>query len=162
RIALGAARARVIAQMLTESALLALAGGVVGAMIAYAGLRILTVRFFGDFALMARTSLNLPSLAFAMLTSLGTALICGIAPAWQASRNDVRSSLGGSRTSRFRQSLVGVEMALGTALLASASLLLHSFLEVMRADRGYQVEHVLTVDLDLSGTRYITGPQRVA
>ena len=52
-------------------------------------------------------------------------------------------------------------MALGTALLASAALLLHSFVNVMNADRGYEVQNVLAVDLALSGERYSAGPQRV-
>jgi putative ABC transport system permease protein len=58
--------------------------------------------------------------------------------------------------------LVGVEMALGTALLASSALLLHSFVKVMRADRGYQIERVMTVDLSLFGDRYASAPGRVA
>jgi len=58
--------------------------------------------------------------------------------------------------------LVGVEIALATALLASAGLLLHSFVNVMGADRGYQVERVLAADLSLSGDRYSTGRGRAA
>src|SRR5260370_12207979 len=71
-----------------------------------------------------------------------------------------RTAFGGSRAVRFRQLLVGVEMALGTALLASAGLLLHSFVKVMRADRGYQVERVLAVELSTSGRRYSTAENR--
>ena len=71
-------------------------------------------------------------------------------------------AFGGSQAAHLRQLLVGIEMALGTALLASAGLLLHSFVNVMRADRGYQVEHALAVDLAPFGNRYSTGQQRTA
>jgi hypothetical protein len=62
----------------------------------------------------------------------------------------------------MRQALVSVELALSTALLASAALLLHSFVNVTRADRGYEVKHVLTLELSPGGQRYATGPQRTA
>jgi predicted permease len=67
-----------------------------------------------------------------------------------------------TRAVRTRRVLVGVEVALGTALLASAGLLLHSFVNIMRADRGYRTERVLAVDLSLSGKRYAGGEDRVA
>jgi putative ABC transport system permease protein len=102
--------------------------------------------------------------------SVATGCICGIVPAWQAQRRNaatdlregVRTSIGGGRATRARQVLIGVEMALGTALLASSALLLHSFVKVMGAERGYQVERVLAVDLSLFGGRYSTAPGRVA
>src|SRR5260370_4390999 len=108
---------------------------------------------------------------FAMAASLVTGIVCGAVPAWQAYQGKdaaegiqegARSAFGGGRAVRFRQVLVGVEMALGTALLASAGLLLHSFIKVMRADRGYQVERVLAVELSPSGRRYSTAENRVA
>src|SRR5260370_19833213 len=108
---------------------------------------------------------------FAMAASLVTGIVCGAVPAWQAYQGKdaaegiqegARSAFGGGRAVRFRQVLVGVEMALGTALLASAGLLLHSFVKVMRADRGYQVERVLAVELSPSGRRYSTAENRAA
>ena len=71
-----------------------------------------------------------------------------------------RTSVGGRRADRTRRALVGLEMALATALLASAALLLHSFVKVMNADRGYEIEGLLTADLSLSGPRYAPAPAR--
>lgn len=77
-------------------------------------------------------------------------------------REGTRAAFAGGRAVGYRQLLVGVEMALGTALLASAGLLVHSFVNVMRADRGYDVEGVLAVDLSLFGQRYDTSQSRIA
>ena len=170
RIALGAGRARILSQTLTETSVLAILGGALGAVIAKYGAGLLAAYGPDDVRLLADTRLNLPVFLFAIAASLVTGIVCGVFPAWQAYRKDAGASLhegartafGGSRAARFRQLLVGVEMALGTALLASAGLLLHSFVKVMRADRGYQVERVLAVDLSLFGQRYSTGESRVA
>jgi putative ABC transport system permease protein len=168
RIALGAGRARILSQTLTETSLLAILGGAIGAVLAQCGAGLLAAYGPDDVRLLADTRLNLAVLLFALTASLMTGIACGVFPAWQAYRKDAaaglqegaRTSFGGSRAARFRQVLVGVEMALGTALLASAGLLLHSFVKVMRADRGYQVERVLAVDLSLFGQRYSAGQGR--
>jgi putative ABC transport system permease protein len=172
RIALGAGRSRVVGQMLTESALIAILGGALGAIIAGYGTTILATYGPADVRNLADTHLNLAVALFTAVTSLATAAICGLFPAWQAYRQDAAISLqegarmafGGGMSSRaagrVRQILVGVEMALGTALLASSGLLLHSFVKVMGADRGYAVERVLAVDLIPSSQRYATGQRR--
>jgi predicted permease len=170
RIALGAGRARILSQTLTETTLLAVLGGAMGAVLARYGTGLLASYGPDDVRLLADTRLNLPMLLFAMTAGLITGILCGVIPAWQPYRKDAaagrqegaRTSFGGSRAARSRQILVGVEMALGTALLASAGLLLHSFIKVMRADRGYQVERVLAVDLSLFGQRYSKGQDRAA
>lgn len=168
RIALGAGRAGILVQMLAESAVLAVFGGVVGVFVAYYGVRVL-VAYGPDVALFREAGINTPVFLFVALTSVLTGVACGVVPAFQAYRKDPgtmlregsRGSLGGTRAARFRQVLVGVEMALGTALLASAALLLHSFVNLMNADRGYDVQNVLAVDLALSGDRYAAGAQRM-
>jgi putative ABC transport system permease protein len=169
RIALGAGRARILSQMLTESTLLAMFGGALGAVVAKYGAGLLAALGPADVRLLAGPGLNLPVLLFAIGASLATGIACGLIPAWQAYRKDAaaelqqsaRTALGGGRASRFRQFLVGTEMALGTLLLASAGLLLHSFVNVMHADRGYEVERVLALDLSLFGERYASGESRV-
>ncbi len=165
RIALGAGRARISSQTLTETTLVAILGGALGALIAAYGGSLLAAYGPDDVRLLAGPGLNLPMFLFAMATSLVTGILCGVIPAWQAYYQQdagVRPALGGARAFRFRQILVGMEMALGTALLASAGLLLHSFVKVMRADRGYQVERVLAVELSPSGQRYASAGSRVA
>jgi len=168
RVALGAGRAGIVLQMLSESTVLAACGGVVGALVAYYGLQAL-VAYGPEVALLREAGINTPVLIFAVLASALTAVACGMVPAFQAYRRHpgtmlqegARDSLGGARAASFRQVLVGVEMALGTALLVSAALLLHSFVNVLNADRGYDVQSVLAVDLSLSGRRYSADPQRV-
>jgi predicted permease len=170
RIALGAGRARILCQLLTEVALLAAGGGALGLVLARVGAGALVAAAPEEVRLLADTRLNAPLFVFATLASLVTALLCGAIPAWQAFRNDpaanlhegARTSTGGWRAARVRQALVGVEMALATALLATAALLLHSLVNVMQADRGYQVERVLAVDLSLSGARYVLPHSRAS
>jgi predicted permease len=113
--------------------------------------------------------LNLPVLLFAMLIALLTSMVSGAVPAWRASRADAAQALkegsvsvSGGRAARFQFGLVSVQIALGTALLASAGLLLHSFVRLSRVDRGYEVERALALDLALSGGSYSTQEQRVA
>jgi hypothetical protein len=159
RIALGAGRMRILTQMLAETTLLALFGGAVGAIIAGYGAGFLAAYGPDDVRLLADTRLSLPVFLFAMAASLVTGIACGAFPVWQIYLRDAavefqknaRTVMADGGETRSRQYLVGVQMALGTALLASAGLLLHSFIKLMGADRGYQVEHVLAVDLSLFG-----------
>jgi len=161
RIALGAGRTRILSHMLAETTVLALFGGILGAGIAGYGAGLLAAYGPDEVRLLAATRLTLPAFLFAMAASLVTAIACAVVQAWQLHRRDAavglqdaaRAAVGGGRATRSRQFLVGAQMALGTALLASAGLLLHSFVKLMGADRGYQVERVLAVDLSLFGPR---------
>ncbi len=168
RMAIGAGRAALVVQLVAESVVLALAGGAAGTLVAYVGVRALVA--YGPHAtLLQGASVNAPVLLFALLTSVLTGVACGVLPAMHASRGDCgrmlqegsRGAIGGGRAARAGQTLVGIETALGTALLASAVLLLHSFANVMSADRGYDVQQTLAVDLALPTDRYTTGSQRV-
>ncbi|HLJ49260.1 MAG TPA: ABC transporter permease [Bryobacteraceae bacterium] len=145
RIALGAGRARLLSQTLTETTLIAVIGGALGAALAKYGAALLSAYGPEDIRRLSDSHLNVRVLLFALAASLLTGLVCGSIPSWQ------------SRPTRFRRVLVGVQTALGTVLLVSAALLLHSFVNVLGADRGYQIERVMTVDLSLFGKRY-SGP----
>jgi putative ABC transport system permease protein len=169
RTALGAGRIRLLAQALTEVTALSLAGGFIGIVVAYSTAGLLAAydpaaeKLFGD------SPLNLPVLLFAMSVALLTGVVCGAVPAWRASRADAAqvlkeggASVSGRRAARFQFALVSVQIALGTALLTSAGLLLHSFVRLSSVDRGYEVERTLAFDLNLPGRSYSTPEQRVA
>jgi putative ABC transport system permease protein len=169
RMALGAGRGRILSQTLTETILLAILGGAIGTLLARYGASVVASYGPDDVRLLADTHLNLPFLLFSMAVTLATGVACGIIPAWQACRKDAgtelkegRTTTNGNRAGHTREVLVGVEMALATVLLASAGLLLHSFVRVMETDRGYVVERVLTVDLSLFGQRYSAAGTRAA
>jgi putative ABC transport system permease protein len=169
RIALGAGPARIVSHLLMESLLLALLGGAAGAWAAQSGVSLLVAYGPAELRLLSAPGLNLAALAFTLAASVATGVVCGAFPALQVWRKDAaaalqeaaRSALGGRGATRLRQVLVAVEMTLGAALLASAGLLLHSFVNVMAADRGYAVERILSVDLGLFDARYAPGPRRV-
>ncbi len=166
RVALGAGRGRIMSQLLTETLLLALAGGVIGGAIASYGTTVLARVGPDDVRILSSAGINLPFLVSALLVSLLTGALCGLTPVWQANRRELAMELKDAgrttplRVGRMRQFLVGVEMALATLLLASAALLLHSFVNIMNSDRGYDVESVLTADLSLFGQRYASGEAR--
>ncbi len=170
RVALGAGRGRILSQTLTEAILLASCGGGLAAILATYGARGFAALGPDELRLMTDTSVNLPLLLFGVTVTLVTGVVCGIVPAWQACRRDsrvelreaARSAIGGHRAARSRRILVGLEAALATLLLASSGLLLHSFINVITADRGYEVERVLTVDLSLFGQRYSNAAARRA
>src|SRR5262245_1759806 len=168
RIALGAGRARVLGQMITESVIIAILAGVIGAIIASFGAGLLSVYGPDEVRILAGSQLSVVILLFSVLISLAAGAICGIIPAWQAYRYGTatglqegsRMALGAGRSRRYQRILVGVEMAMGTALLAAAGLLLHSFIKIMGADRGYVVERVLAANLAPLGQRYSTAQQK--
>src|SRR5262249_1152927 len=135
RMALGASRARILSEALAETSVLAALGGALGIALAAAGVRALAAYGPDALQLGADARLSVPALLFALAASAATGLVCAIVPVWHAWNRDAagelqqhaRSASGGGRTARARQILVGVEMALSTALLASSALLLHSF-----------------------------------
>ena len=169
RIALGAGRSRIVSHVLVESLLLSLFGGAIGAWGAHGAVGLLVAYGPAELGNLATPSLNLAALWFALAASIATGVLCGVLPALQVSRKDAaaalqeaaRAALGGHGAARLRQALVAVEMTLGAALLASAGLLLHSFINVMGADRGYTIERILCVDLGLFDSRYAPGARRV-
>ncbi|HEX5086022.1 MAG TPA: ABC transporter permease [Blastocatellia bacterium] len=169
RTALGAGRVRILAQALTEVTTLSLAGGLGGVAAAYSTAGLLAGYDPAAEKLLGGSPLNLPVLLFAITVALLTGIVCGAVPAWRASRADAAqvlkeggASVSGRSAARFQFAMVSVQIALGTALLTSAGLLLHSFVRLSNVDRGYDVERTLALDLSLPGRSYSTSEQRVA
>src|SRR5499426_3077849 len=175
RAALGATRGRMLRQLLTENLSLALAGGLLGLLLAWWGVDAVMRLLPANFPRLGEIALDLPALGFALLASLATAIIFGLAPAWQGAQIGLQEALKesargsvGARRNRLRGALVTAEVALSLSLLIGAGLLFRSFLRLQAVDAGFDAGGVLTMRLAPSGTnfredpRYISFYQRVA
>ncbi len=172
RAALGASRWRIVRQLLTESVIVALAGGALGILIGFWGIDALRAANPGDAEKFApgwyQLGINFPTLAFTLGLSLLSGIVFGLAPALQVSKPNLNDSLkeGARQTSGrshyMRNSLVVFEVALSLMLLVGAGLLARSFLSLLKTDPGFNPDHVLTMNLVLPGAKYRQQPQRVA
>ena len=162
RSALGAGHWRVTRQLLTESVMLSLLGGLAGIVVAFAGVRLLLASTDPDaLPVVGSIELDTGALVFTLLLSLITGILFGAAPAIQAVRRDQVSSLkegskgseGGQRH-RLRSVLVAAQVALALVLVAGALLFLRSFSNLVEADPGFDVEGVLAFDVALSDTEF--------
>ena len=160
RASLGASRSRMIRQVLTESLVLAAAGGMLGTLSAAWLLQgLLAVIPRGMLPAEAEPRLSIPVLLFTLLTTAVCGLLFGSAPAWQASTVDLnetlkqsgRTSAGGRR--RLRQSLVVIELALAVTSLAGAGLAIHSFWKRTHVDLGVRPDRTLTFSLAVTPER---------
>lgn len=165
--ALGASRFRAIRQVLTESVLLSLAGGVVGLLLAILGVRVLVASMGANtLPVWGEIQVDKTVLLFTILLSVLTGLVFGVAPAFHATRADVNSILKeGGRTSatghgRLRNLLVVAEVALAMLLLVGAGLLMKSFAGLLRLDPGFRTENVITAGIALPRARYQEPIQR--
>ncbi|MFL6212370.1 MAG: ABC transporter permease [Blastocatellia bacterium] len=169
RLALGAGRGQLIRQLLTESLLLAVIGGGLGFLLAVWGVDLLKSVAPGDLPRLEQVRVSSGVLWFAIATSLATALICGVIPALQSSRTDLqqalkessRSATGGTRTRFARNALVVSEIALSLVLLIGAGLAIRSFMRVQKIDPGFQVDRLVTMELNAHRARY-TDEARIA
>ena len=156
RTALGASRGRVVRQLLTESAMLALFGGIGGALLAMWGVRLLVAL---SQALPRADEIEIsPSvLAFTLVVSLLTGLLFGLAPAWQSARVNLTGALkegsrgagGGTQRHRTLRVLVVGEVTLAMVLLAGAGLLVNSFVRLQNVRPGFDEKNLLTARIDL-------------
>lgn len=171
RAALGASRARVIRQLLTESVLLALMGGLLGLGIAWWGIQALVAISPRDLVNMQGVGINPSVLAWTTAISLVTGIIFGLAPALETTRLNLNEALkeGGKGTGgeshssrRLRNSLVVAEVALALMLLISAGLLVRSFSRLQSVERGFSSDNVLTMVVRLPARKYRKEEQMIA
>ena len=165
RAAVGAGRRRLIRQLLTESVLLAVLGGLLGLLLDIVAVRVLRSLGSDTLPRLQDIGLDLRVLAFTFVVALLTGIIFGLAPALRASRVDLNSALkDGSRGSgagtfgdghhRIRNLLVVTEVALSLMLLISAGLLLRTYQRILSASPGFTVQNVLSFRLSLPSAKY--------
>ncbi len=162
RTALGASRERLIRQLLTESVLLALAGGALGLGLAVVGVRSVVALNPANLPRVDEIGIDPPVLLFTLAVSLATGVLFGLVPAMHSSTADLHGMLkeGGRGTAGdraghgLRRMLVVAEVALALTLLTGAGLLLKSFARIQEVDPGFDAGHLLTFDLSLPPARY--------
>ena len=162
RTALGATRERLLRQLLTESLLVSLAGGAVGLLLAYAGVRALVALDVGNLPRSDEIGIDATVTLFTLLVSLLAGVLFGLAPAIHTATPNLHGALkeGGRGTTAdrgshaLRRSLVVTEVALALSLLTGAGLLLKSFARLQQVDPGFDPSSVLTFNLALPQTRY--------
>jgi putative ABC transport system permease protein len=162
RAALGAGRGRVIRQLLTESLLLSLTGGVAGALLAAWGVHALSAIAPANFPRRDEISIDIWVLGFTLLISILTGVIFGLAPALQSSRIDLTEALKaggknaapGAQGHRLRSLLVIAETGLALVLLIGASLMIQSFLRLQHVSPGFKTDHRLAMEISLPANSY--------
>ncbi|HEY1434434.1 MAG TPA: ABC transporter permease [Thermoanaerobaculia bacterium] len=169
RQALGAGRARLVRQLLTEALLLGLAGGVLGLGVAFAGLRALRAWLPADLPRTSEIHMDGAVLLFALGTSVLAAAVFGLVPALQTSRANLSNALkdggaagAGQGKRRLRGLLVVAETALSFLLLVGAGLLLRSLIRLQEVPLGFRPESVLTAGLSLPRTQYAKPEQWIS
>jgi predicted permease len=167
RTAIGAGRGRIIRQLLTESVLLSLVGGIFGLVFAIWGLAGLRWLNPGNIPRLGTISIDGRVLAFTSAVAILTGILFGLAPALRSSRVNLseslkeggRNSISGSQH-RLRNVLVIAEIAMSLVLLIGAGLLIRSFVRVQQVDPGFVPQNVLSLRLSVVGTSYVEEPRR--
>ncbi len=171
RAALGCSRWRLARQLVLESVILSLAGGLVGLLSARVVTRVLIAAAPETVGRIARANGDAVAVfTFGFLIALVAGLVVGLVPAWQQARPNLegvlresgRGTSGGRRQARFRQMLVVCQIALAVVLLAGAGLLLRSFQGLSTVDLGIRSERVLTFSVSLPGGRYADPARRAS
>jgi putative ABC transport system permease protein len=169
RTALGASRWRIVRQMITESVLLSLIGGTLGALLAVWGVELLVTLGGDSLPATAQVSIDATVLGFTLLISVITGLLFGLAPALRTMKLNLseslkeggRSSSEGGRRNRTRSVLVVFESAIAVLLLIGAGLLIRSLIQLQNTNPGFDAHNVLTMRVDLSMKKYDT-PDKAA
>ena len=170
RLALGASRWRIVRQLLVESVVLAAVAGVLGLGLSYGSIQI-----FSSFAAQSappywlRFPIDRAVFAYLAVICLGSSILCGLVPAWQASRsaivatlNDMgRTSAGGRSARRWTGAFVVAQVALALVLLTGATLMIQNLLNLMRTDIGVDTHRLVQMELDLSTRTYDTPERRL-
>lgn len=161
RASLGAGRARILGQLLTESLVLSLIGGLLGIGVARAGIYLLQALSPSGLPRLGQIEIDWAVLAFAFCIAVLTGVAFGLLPAWQASRVNLTEALqqGGrgaslGRHSLLRQALAATEVALAFVLVACAGLLIQSMWKLNQVDTGFEPERLVTLSVNLPSSRY--------
>jgi putative ABC transport system permease protein len=170
RTALGASRFRILRQLLTESMLLAVAGGACGILACYACFNLILGLVPANLPRIGAISIDSHVLGFALLLSVVTGVIFGLAPTLQSSKTDLQTMLKegtaragtGRGRGRLRAVLIVTEVALALVLLIGAALLLESFSRLLRVPLGFDPDHVLTFHLTIPRAKFDTTSKSLA
>ena len=172
RAAIGAGRGRIVRQLLTESLLIAMAGGILGLVFAVGGLQWLQVLGAKSVPRLREVTIDGLVLLYTFGLSLASAVLFGLAPALRAASPDLQGELkddNGAQAGlalfsraprqRTRKALVVAELALAVVLLVAAGLLVRSFAQLHDVPRGFRSDGVLTMELTMSGRKYVDVPK---
>ncbi|HTX42312.1 MAG TPA: ABC transporter permease [Acidobacteriaceae bacterium] len=166
RTALGAGRSRILRQLLTESVLLSVTGGVVGLCVGFAGVRALLAISPADLPRVGENGsavyIDWRVMVFTLAVSVVTGILFGLAPAFSAARVDLNATLKegssrsgtGFRQGRIRSFLVVAQVSLALVLLVGSGLLIRTLIALHAVEPGFDARHVLTMEMSLTGDRY--------
>ena len=169
RAAIGAGRRRIVFQLLTESVLLSLAGGLLGLFLAWWSIGSLLRLAPANIPRLSETRIDAVVFLFSFGVALLTGVVSGLAPAFRASRVDVtialresgHSTTAGRRSQRLRTGLLICEVAVAIVLVIASGLLTRSLLKALAVSPGFRADHLLAIDVNLPQLKYQTDPQQL-